>query len=96
MNTRQFTIRNADPSEFEEIGRLMVRVYSNLDGFPKENEQPEYFRTLANVGNFTRKPDTSLVVAVSAENIIMGALVYFDNMLYKGSGGSASLEKNAS
>jgi ribosomal protein S18 acetylase RimI-like enzyme len=96
MSTQRYTIRNADPSEFEEIGRLMVTVYSQLDGFPKENEQPDYFRALANVGAFTSKPDTALLVAVSEENKIAGALVYFDNMIYYGSGGTATKEKNAS
>ena len=96
MTNQQYTIRNADPSEFEEVGRLMVSVYSQLDGFPNESEQPEYFRALANVGAFTLKPDTALLVAVSDENKIAGALVYFDNMIYYGSGGTATNEKNAS
>ena len=74
----------------------MVTVYSQLDGFPKETEQPDYFQALANVGAFTHKPDTALLVAVSEENKIAGALVYFDNMIYYGSGGTATEEKNAS
>jgi GNAT superfamily N-acetyltransferase len=90
-----YIIRNAEPSEFEEIGRLMVDVYSQLDGFPKKSEQPDYFRSLANVGAFTQKPDTALLIAVS-ENKIAGALVYFDNMRYYGSGGTATKEQNAS
>jgi GNAT superfamily N-acetyltransferase len=96
MTTEQYTIRNADRSEFEEIGRLLVSVYSQLDGFPKEEEQPDYFRALANVGLFTEKPDTSLLVAVSGEKKIAGAVVYFDNMFYYGSGGTATKETNAS
>jgi GNAT superfamily N-acetyltransferase len=91
-----YTIRNADPSEFNEIGQLMVSVYSQLDGFPKESEQPDYYQALANVGAFTHKPDTSLLVAVSEENNISGALVYFDDMTFYGSGGTATKEKNAS
>ena len=96
MPRQLYMIRSADPSEFGEIGRLMVSVYSQLDGFPKESEQPEYFRSLANVGAFTQKPDTTLLVAVSPENQIAGALVYFDNMMFYGSGGTAVKEKNAS
>jgi GNAT superfamily N-acetyltransferase len=96
MTRQPFTIRNAAPSEFEEIGRLMVSVYSQLEGFPKEAEQPDYFRALANAGAFTHKPDTVLLVAVSGENKIAGALVYFDNMIYYGSGGKATKEINAS
>jgi ribosomal protein S18 acetylase RimI-like enzyme len=37
-----------------------------------------------------------LLVAVSGENKIAGALVYFDNMKYYGFGGTATLEENAS
>jgi hypothetical protein len=35
MNKLEYTVRNALPREFEEIGKLMVDVYSQLDGFPK-------------------------------------------------------------
>jgi hypothetical protein len=49
MSKPQYTIRNAKPEEFEEIGKLMVQVYSQLDGFPKESEQPNYYKMLANV-----------------------------------------------
>jgi GNAT superfamily N-acetyltransferase len=97
MTTKQWhTVRNADSSEFHDIGQLMVRVYSLLDGFPKESEQPDYYQVLANVGAFTHQPDTSLLVVVSKENKILGALVYFDDMTYYGSGGTATKEKNAS
>jgi len=96
MSTSHYAIRNADSSEFEEIGQLMVSVYSQLDGFPKESEQPDYFRALANVGAFAGKPDTALLVAVSGKNKIAGALVYFDDMKHYGSGGTATREKNAS
>jgi GNAT superfamily N-acetyltransferase len=96
MTTQLYKIRNADPSEFEEIGQLMVSVYSQLDGFPRESEQPDYFRALANVGAFTLKPEATLLVAVLTENKMAGALVYFDNMTYYDSGGTAINEKNAS
>jgi len=45
---------------------------------------------LANIGELTRKPDTELLVAVSSENKIVGALVYFSDMSYYGSGGIAT------
>ncbi len=90
-----YTIRNADPSEFFEIGKLMVQVYSQLEGFPKESEQPGYYKMLANVGELTNKPVTELLVAVSAEGKIAGAVVYFNDMKYYGSGGTATKEENA-
>jgi GNAT superfamily N-acetyltransferase len=91
-----FIIRNAVPSEFEEIGKLMVRVFSQLEGFPKETEQPDYYRMLANVGEITKKPDSELLVAFSSEDKIAGAVVFFGDMKYYGSGGTATSVLNAS
>jgi GNAT superfamily N-acetyltransferase len=95
MNKRVFTIRNAAPHEFMEIGKLMVEVYSRLEGFPKASEQPNYYKMLANVGDLTNKPETALLVAISADDRIAGAVVYFGDMQYYGSGGSATREQNA-
>jgi ribosomal protein S18 acetylase RimI-like enzyme len=95
MNSGQFIIRNASPGEFEQIGELMIRVYSQLDGFPKPDEQPVYYNTLRNIGGFTSKPGTELLVAVSPGNQIAGAVVYFNDMKYYGSGGTATQEQNA-
>lgn len=83
------------PAEFEEIGQLMIRVYSQLEGFPKESEQPNYYKMLANIGDFTGKPGTELLVAVDTDNKIAGGVVYFSDMKYYGSGGTATMEQNA-
>ena len=48
-----YSIRNANPSEFEALGKLMVLVYSQLEGFPKPDEQPAYYNMLTNIGEFT-------------------------------------------
>ena len=96
MSKQEFQVRNALVNEFAEIGKLMVNVYSQLDGFPKESEQPEYYKMLANVGELTRKPNTELLVAVSPEGRIAGGVVYFSDMQYYGSGGTATKEQNAS
>ncbi|MDA3955073.1 MAG: GNAT family N-acetyltransferase [Bacteroidales bacterium] len=96
MNPQEYTVRNAKPSEFEEIGKLMVRVYSQLEGFPKATEQPDYYKMLANIGELTKKPATELLVAISPEGKIKGGVIYFSDMAYYGSGGSATQEKNAS
>lgn len=87
-------IRNAEPSEFLPIGNLMVAVYSQLDGFPKPSEQPAYYEMLLNIGDFTHKPETELLVAI-ADDQILGAVVYFNDLQYYGSGGTATKEKNA-
>ena len=95
MRHPEITIRNATPEEFMLIGQLMVRVYSRLEGFPKENEQPEYYKLLYNIGQFTSSPGTELLVALDADDNILGAVVYFNDMQYYGSGGIAVKQKNA-
>jgi len=95
MSDTKYIVREAENDEFAEVGSLMVDVYSQLEGFPKKEEQPNYYNTLANVGEFTLKPKVKLLVAVSERNTIDGAVVYFGDMQYYGSGGSATKEKNA-
>ena len=90
-----FSIRNANTNEFREIGALMVSVYSQLEGFPKESDQPEYYQMLTNIGELTKKPETELLVAVSSEGEIRAAVVYFGDMSFYGSGGSATKETDA-
>ena len=95
MKNEIYIARNAKPEEFEAAGELMVQVYSQLDGFPKENEQPAYYKMLRNVGSLTVKPDTELLIAVSPEGNIDGAVIFFGDMQYYGSGGTATKEKNS-
>jgi GNAT superfamily N-acetyltransferase len=94
MKTTESHIRHANHTEFEKIGKLMVKVYSQLEGFPKESEQPEYYKMLANVGELTNKPGTDLLVAVTDEGEIAGCVVYFNDIKYYGSDGTATFEKN--
>ncbi|WP_276366763.1 GNAT family N-acetyltransferase [Chryseolinea sp. H1M3-3] len=96
MRDPVFTIRNAQPEEFSEIGELLVQVYSQLKGFPKPENQPTYYNMLLNVGVLTSKPETELLVAISEEKTIAGAVVYFGDMKYYGSGGSATEETRSS
>ncbi len=90
-----FTIRNAKNDEFGAVGELMVKVYSSLSDFPKIEEQPEYYKMLKNVGELTKNPNVELIVAVSKQGKLGGAVVYFHDMKDYGSGGSATREKNA-
>lgn len=73
----------------------MVDVYAQLEGFPNESEQPNYYKMLANVGELTTKPETELLIAVSPADEIAGAVVFFGDMKYYGSGGTATKEQNA-
>lgn len=50
---------------------------------------------LGSIGNLTRNPKTKLLTAVSSEDRINGAVVYIGDMKYYGSGGTATLERNA-
>ncbi|APG59913.1 GNAT family N-acetyltransferase [Christiangramia salexigens] len=96
MKDIDYTIRNAKPNEYKAIGELMVEVYSRLEGFPKRDEQPDYYNMLENIGEITKNPGTELLIAVEADEQILGAVVYFSDMKYYGSGGTATQEKNAS
>lgn len=96
MTNNIYSVRNATAEEFEEVGKLMIRVYSQLEGFPSQTEQPEYYKMLANIGEITNKPSTELLIAISSTNKIAGAVVYFSDMSSYGSGGTATQEKNAS
>lgn len=96
MSETNYHVRNAKPEEFKCIGELMVKVYSKLEGFPKQDDQPEYYKMLANIGELTMKPETELLIAVSNEGKIAGGVVYFGDMQYYGSGGTATKEKDAS
>ena len=91
----KITIRNAQLTEFKTIGKIMVTAYSQLVGFPKESEQPAYYKMLLNVGNLTKKENTELLVA-TLNNEVAGAVVYFSDMKNYGAGGTASSKINAS
>lgn len=95
MTTANCEVRSARPDEFPAIGELMVAVYSRLDGFPDPAEQPEYYRMLANVGDLTSRPQTQLLVAVSPDDDLYGAVVFFGDMARYGSGGTATQETDA-
>jgi GNAT superfamily N-acetyltransferase len=95
MNKQEYVIRTAKQEEYPAIGQLMVKVYSQLEGFPKEKDQPEYYKLLANIGGLTSNPGTEILVAVSNSNEIAGTVVYFTDMKHYGSGGIATSEKNA-
>ncbi|MCR9252697.1 MAG: GNAT family N-acetyltransferase [bacterium] len=73
----------------------MVKAYSNLPGFLTTDSAPEYFKKLQNIGELTANPAIKIFTAVSKENVIAGAVVYFSDMQFYGSAGSAPKVKNA-
>lgn len=79
-----YIIREAVPSEHKPLGKLMVSVYAQLEGFPKLEEQPAYYQTLENVGQLTQKPGVQLLVAVTPGEKIIGGVVYYSQTKYYG------------
>lgn len=94
--TTSLEIRGILPAEYEALGRLMVEVYSGLDGFPSADEQPGYYEMLANIGSFSEQQDTQVLIAKTADGVLVGGVVYFSDMARYGSGGTATEETNAS
>ncbi len=95
MTAQDNIVREARPNEYSMIGELMVNLYSQLDGFPSIKEQPDYYKMLANIGSLAKNPKTRLLITTSSKGIISGAVIYFGDMKYYGSGGIATKEKNA-
>jgi GNAT superfamily N-acetyltransferase len=89
-------IRGIKKIEYDDLGQLMSEVYSKLEGFPGPDEQPAYYEMLANIGSLSEKENTEVLVANSPELGMMGGVAYFSDMAVYGSGGTATLEKNAS
>ena len=94
--TTALKIREIARDEYRLLGRLMNNVYSKLDGFPSQEEQPDYYEMLDSIGSFNEEKDTKVLVAITPEGELVGGIVYFGNMVSYGSGGTATLEKNAS
>ena len=93
---KNLQIREIRESELRKLGNLMIDVYSKLEGFPAQSEQPRYYETLADIGRFTEKKDAKVLVAIAYEGELVGGVVYFGDMAEYGSGGSATNEKNVS
>ena len=85
-----YTIREAKVTEYSLLGELMVLVYSQLEGFPKQDEIPDYYYYLSNVGNLSNVPKVKLYVAVSETGSVDGGLVYYGDMAYYGAGDDAT------
>lgn len=95
MNS-ELTIRDLRPEESDALGRLLVEVYSGLQGFPTPTEQPPYYQLLANIGRFADAPGVRVLVALSEQEELIGGVVYFGDMAQYGSGGTATSVKHAS
>ncbi|MCX7514638.1 GNAT family N-acetyltransferase [Frateuria hangzhouensis] len=96
MSGGRLRIGAARADEFDALGQLLVDVYTRLEGFPGPDEQPRYYALLANIGQFTRKPQVQLLAAHDTEDRLLGGVVYFGDMAHYGSGGIAGTLTEAS
>lgn len=89
------TVRDLRPEEAGALGQLLVTVYAGLPGFPSPAEQPAYYDMLADIGRFTERPATRVLVALDDRQTLLGGVVYFGDMAQYGSGGGATAVPNA-
>lgn len=88
-------IREIREEQFAALGRLLVEVYSSLEGFPTPAQQPRYYEMLAHIGRFTERNGVKVLVATTAAGELAGGVVYFGDMAEYGSGGIATTVKHA-
>lgn len=97
MQVPQLNIREAQPNEYDNLGQLMQRVFSSLEGFPSREEHPTYYALLDNVGKLNEKPSTEILVARSHDNNeLLGGVVFVGDMQDYSSKGVTAPVKNAS
>jgi len=72
-------IRRAGPDDYAAYGQLLVQSYVALPGFPGPEQQPDYYRMLADVGQLTTKASVDIFVA-SLNQQVLGGVVYIGDM----------------
>lgn len=96
MSKVTYEISIAAVSEYAEIGELMANVYGALEGFPSRAEQPKYYALFDNLQSLADNADTELITARRHDGELLGCVVYFGDMKFYGSGGTATSIENAS
>lgn len=87
-------ITRATDDDYQQVGELMVQVYSNLKGFPTPGEQPKYYEMLVNIGDFANKPSVDILIAKN-DGQVLGAVVYIGDVADYGAGIDLSTEQAA-
>lgn len=77
----RYEIRKINESECLIFANLLVKVYSNIEGYIDLETEKEYYYLLLNIHDFFIKPGVTIYVAVK-ENIIIGGIVYFLDLNY--------------
>ncbi|MDR1056574.1 MAG: hypothetical protein LBL90_12315 [Prevotellaceae bacterium] len=62
MKKLKYAVGKTKPDEFGDTGLLTIRVYPQLDGFPKETEQPDYYKMLANNDELTKNKELNCLL----------------------------------
>lgn len=91
----QIIIRPALAEEYQSLSKLLVQVYSQLKGFPSQQEHPSYYALLTNVGELAQKPSIEILVAVSPENELIGGVMFIGDIKDYSSGGVTLSVQNA-
>ena len=90
MAKTAYKIGFATPTEYTEIGASMADVYSSLEGFPSRADQPNYYSLFDNLTTLVENPATDLITARDHSGKLLGSVIYFADMKYYGSGGTAT------
>ncbi len=90
----QFIIRDADQNDYEQIGRVLVSSYTLLNDFPKPQEQPNYYDKLQHIYKLLTDDSIELFVAIINDQKVAGTVLFFGDMAYYGSKGTATKAKN--
>lgn len=96
MKKISFELGFAVPSKYPEIGASMAAVYSSLEGFPSRTDQPSYYSLFDNLASLVDNPATDLITARAHSGELLGSVIYFADMKYYGSGGTATSLQNTS
>lgn len=91
-----YEIEFAEPTEYTEIGASMADVYSALEGFPSRADQPNYYSLFDNLATLVDNPATDLITARTHSGELLGSVIYFSDMKFYGSGGTATTLLNTS
>jgi ribosomal protein S18 acetylase RimI-like enzyme len=90
-----YSVRNADSTEFAVIGQLTVGVYASLAGMPSVAEQPDYYEVLRDVAKRAGNPAIEVFAAVSDSGEVLGSVDFISDMKQYGSAGRATSISNA-
>jgi len=85
-----YTIRRARPSEYDEVGTLIVTAYAGLPGMPQPAAEPDYYATLADVGKRNGNPGIRVLVATRADDRPIASVDFIHDMQQYGAATSAS------